>query len=894
MGKIALITTLILQILLSTCFLAHAKEKKHVLYLNSYHYGYRWSDRLLQGILSIFDESEYKVDLQIEYMDAKKYNYEYISSRLLTLYREKFKDETFEAIIVSDNDALNFIQSYGEALFGDVPVVFCGINDISSVELTRKNITGVAETFDLISTIDVARRLHPEKRRMIFIGDQATAGGRAIKRQITGQLATYDKELLVEFWSHLTLEETLERIENLPEDTFLFFTPWYQTVQDKFYTTEEVMQAIYAHSSVPIYTAWEFLLGYGAIGGKLLSAFKHGQDGAKIALRILQGESVETIPIVYESPSEYMFDYRVMQRLQVDMSLLPTSSKVINSPRAFYELSKELFWTIMVSFILLVIAFIFLGTTMISRRRIERKVIEQLSFQGTLMDTLPQLVSWKDTKGNYLGANRTFLEFFGIDDLEDMVGKTIKDVADNDAYVQWSASADTAVVSNRNAFLKTRRKIIQYNGTHSWLEVHKVPLRDQAGRVVGILTTAENVTKEHNLEKQLLQSQKLEAIGTLAGGIAHDFNNILTSIINSTELAIGDVPADSQTAKDLRRVLKAARRGAGVVKQILSFSRPSKGKFRATDIGMVVKEVLSLMDVSLPATISVKSKLDTPNMFVNADPSQIHQVILNLCTNAFHSLRDNGGQLEVQVNEEVIHEERAAVLNVTPGRYVSIKVGDNGPGINPEILDKIFDPFFTTKDITDGTGLGLSVVLGIVKGHHGGIEVQSDLGKGTVITVYLPQSEKPFAFADRNRMYSASGQLSILFVEDDEDQLNTTPRILTDMGHRVEAVRNPMTALEMVKRDPNWFDLIISDYDMPKMSGIELATALHYLPVIIVSGREDAVTAAATCDNIVAVLVKPYARNDLQKTISAVTIQARRHTDVELNNLLLNMGDPEQ
>merc|ERR1711879_820798 len=125
MGKIALITTLILQILLSTCFLAHAKEKKHVLYLNSYHYGYRWSDRLLQGILSIFDESEYKVDLQIEYMDAKKYNYEYISSRLLTLYREKFKDETFEAIIVSDNDALNFIQSYGEALFGDVPVVFC-------------------------------------------------------------------------------------------------------------------------------------------------------------------------------------------------------------------------------------------------------------------------------------------------------------------------------------------------------------------------------------------------------------------------------------------------------------------------------------------------------------------------------------------------------------------------------------------------------------------------------------------------------------------------------------------------------------------------------------------------------------------------------------------------
>ena len=891
MGKIALITTLLLQILLCTCFSVNAKEKKNVLYLNSYHYGYRWSDRLLEGIRSILDESAYKVDLQIEYMDTKKYKYEYISSRLLTLYKEKFKNEHFEAIIVSDNDALNFIQSYRETLFGDVPVVFCGINDIASVELTSNTITGVVESFDLISTIEVARRLHPEKRRMIFIGDQATAGGIAIKRQINSQLATYEKDLLVEFWSQLTLNETLERVENLPEDTFLFFTPWYQTVQDKFYTTEEVVEAIYAHSSVPIYTAWEFLLGHGAIGGRLLSGYKHGQAGAKMVLRILQGEPVKSIPVIYDSPSEYMFDYLVMQRLHVDQTLLPDSSIVINTPKAFYELSKELFWTIMVSFILLFIALIFLGTTMISRRRIERKVIEQLSFQGTLMDTLPQLVSWKDKKGTYLGANRTFMGFFGIDDFEAMVGKTTRDVVDNDAYVQWSASADKAVVSNQETFLKVRKKIIQNDGTHSWLEVNKVPLNDQMGRIVGILSTAENVTKEHDLEKQLLQSQKLEAIGTLAGGIAHDFNNILTSIINSTELAIDDVPVDSQTAKDLRRVLKAARRGAGVVKQILSFSRPSKGKFRVTDIGLVVKEVLSLMDVSLPATISVKATIDSPKMFVDADPSQIHQVVLNLCTNAFHSLRENGGHLEVQVNEEAINDERAAVLNIAPGRYVSIKVGDNGPGINPDIQDKIFDPFFTTKDITDGTGLGLAVVLGIVKGHHGGIEVQSDLGKGTVITVYLPYSEKPFVFADMKRMSSASGGISILFVEDDEDQLNTTPRILADMGHRVEAVRNPLTSLKMVNKDPEWFDLIISDYDMPKMSGIELAKALPFLPVIIVSGREDAVTAAATCDNIVAVLVKPYDRNDLQKTINAVTVEAGRHSDVQSNRLLVNMGD---
>ncbi len=869
MRKIALFILLVLQILLAMSFSVHGKEKRNVLYLNSYHHGYRWSDELLQGIRAVIDGSEYKVDLQIEYMDAKKYNYEYLTSRLLTLYREKFKDEIFDVIIVSDNDALNFIQRHRETLFGDVPVVFCGVNDINSVDLTGGNITGIVEKFDLLSTLAVARRLHPEMRKMVVVGDLSTAG-RAIKRQIDTMLAGYPEGFSVEFWYQHTLEETQERVEHLSADTFLFFTPWYQTVKGKFYTSEEVLEAIYAHSSVPIYTVWEFLVGHGTVGGRMLSGFKHGQDGAKMALRILQGESVKNIPIVVESSGEYIFDYQVLQRLQIDENLLPASSKIINSPKAFYELSKELFWTIVVGFILLVIALMFLGITMIGRRRVERKVIEQLSFQETLMDTLPQLVSWKDTTGKYLGANRTFIDFFGIDALETMVGKTTGDVVDNDGYVQWSASADTAVVSNREAFSKVRRKIIQHDGTHSWLEVNKVPLHDQVGGIVGILSTAENVTKEYNLEKQLLQSQKMEAIGTLAGGIAHDFNNILTSIINSTELAIDDVHEESQTAKDLRRVLKAARRGAEVVKQILSFSRPSKEKFRTTDIGMVVKEVLSLMDVSLPSTISIKADIDSQTLFVNADPTQIHQVVLNLCTNAFHSIRDSGGQLEVQLEEEVLDHEKSVVLNIEPGRYVTIRVRDNGPGIDPDIQDKIFDPFFTTKDIAEGTGLGLAVVHGIVKGHHGGIEVQSDLGEGTVITVYLLQSRKSSRLTERKKLYPASGEISILFVEDDEDQLNSTPRILTDMGHRVEAVRNPLTSLEMVKNDPKRFDLIISDYDMPKMNGIELASALSFLPVILVSGREDAVPAAMTCENIVDVLIKPYDKNDLHKAISFI------------------------
>ncbi|WP_051305257.1 hybrid sensor histidine kinase/response regulator [Desulfogranum mediterraneum] len=863
------LTLLLAAISLLTCSAAAAREKKHILYLNSYHHGYLWSDELLRGVRSVLTKSSYKVDLQIEYMDAKKYNYPSITRQLLELYREKFQDERFDAVMVSDNDALNFALDNRASLFPGVPVVFCGINDIDSVDLASGNITGIVESFDLLATIEVARQLHPGKNRMIVVGDQSTAG-RAIERQIVTIADRYLKDFQVDFWFQLTLEETLKRVEDLPADTFLFFAPWYQTIEDKFYTAEEVMESIYARSSVPIYTTWEFLLGHGTVGGRMLSGYAHGQEAAAMTLRLLKGEQIEQIPIVVQPTGSYIFDYKVMQRLKIKQTLLPPSSIIINTPRAFYELSRELFWTIMIGLLLLFIALVFLTVAMIGRRKVERQALEQLSFQETLMDTIPQLVSWKDLSGSYLGANQAFIEFFGITNLESMVGRNTRDVVRDTNYVHWSVSADSAVVNRREAFRKVRRKIIRQDGSTGWLEVNKVPLKDQNNGIVGILSTAENITKEQNLEKQLLQSQKMEAIGTMAGGIAHDFNNILTSIINSTELAIDDIEPDSQTGKDLQRVLKAARRGAGVVKQILSFSRPSQEKFRPSDLTAIIREVLSLMEVSLPSSIKVVTRIARAEMFVHADPTQIHQVILNLCTNAFHALRDGGGTLRITLDQTILEQESALGVNLPPGKYLTITVGDDGPGIRHEIQDKIFDPFFTSKDIGEGTGLGLAVVHGIVKAHRGAIQVESEPGQGTEFTVYLPAAGEPEGHGQQQKIELASGSLSVLFVEDNEDQLNSVPRILREMGHRVQAVDNPLSALEILRDGELPFDLLISDYDLPDMSGIELAAELAPLPVLLVSGREDAVLAARSCDNIIQVLLKPYDRHELQQVLTII------------------------
>ncbi len=853
------------------------QDKKHVLYLNSYHNGYKWSDGLLEGVRTALNKSQFKVDLQIEYMDAKKFNYNAISDNLLALFKEKFKNETFDSIVISDNDALNFISKHRQELFPGVPVVFCGVNDLQETDIAAGNITGVVETYDFLATLEVAKKLHPEKNRLVVLIDSSTAGV-TIRHQAEKIIETHQTGLQIEFWVQLSLEETQQRVRKLPKNTFLFIAPYYQTINGRFFTSEEVSEAIYRHSSVPIFTSWEFMVGHGAVGGRVLSGNEHGKIAGEMTLNILQGTKAEAIPIKKDPSGVYVFDHKVMEKLGINQKLLPENSTIINVPESIYAISKELFWTIMISFVLLLLALISMFGAMLERRKVERKIIDQLAFQETLMDTIPQLVSWKDPGGKYLGANRAFMDFFGIGNTQMVVGKTTMEILSDRSYSDWSVSADAGVVDSKKAFRKIRRKVTGKNGAEGWIEVNKVPLIGQGGRIVGILSTAENITKEQNLEKQLLQSQKMEAIGTLAGGIAHDFNNILTTIINSTELAIGDIEPGTQTEADLNRVLKAARRGGRVVQQILSFSRPSREGFRPTDLSSVAQEVIHLMEASMPANITVTSNFSADGGFYTlADPTQMHQATLNLCTNAFHALRKTGGNINIALSRLGSEEGKATLVSSPTGTIIKLSVADNGPGIKPEILDKIFDPFFSTKSKTEGTGLGLAVVHGIVKSHQGMIRVVSGETGGSTFEMYLPEAEAGEENIAEALATTANTGGHILFIEDDEDQLQSTPRLLEEMGFTVTALREPAVALQLASSTAATFDIMITDFDMPGMSGTELAGRLPNLLVILISGREDARTAAKDYPNIVKVVIKPYDKNDLMEAIREVMPKKENH-----------------
>jgi len=372
------------------------------------------------------------------------------------------------------------------------------------------------------------------------------------------------------------------------------------------------------------------------------------------------------------------------------------------------------------------------------------------------------------------------------------------------------------------------------------------PIRNATGTIINYVAVKRNVTREVELAKQLRQTQKMEAIGTLAGGIAHDFNNILSAIIGYSEIALQDVPADSRIREYLERVLGAGSRAKDLVQQILAFSRQGELEPRPLNIAPIVKEALKLLRASLPAFIDIRQDLSS-QATIQADPTHMHQVVMNLCTNAAHAMEEEGGTLGVSLKEVDVS---AAIAENLPGlsadRLVCLEIADTGRGMSRDILDRIFDPFFTTKEVGEGTGMGLAVVHGIISAHHGAITVDSSPGSGTTFKVYFPiiAGEKPPRETAPQPL--PIGTESILFVDDEKFQIDLGIEMLTRLGYRVTALTDSREALARFRDDPEAFDLVITDMTMPHMTGDVLATEMialrPNLPVILCTGYSERIT----------------------------------------------------
>jgi CheY-like chemotaxis protein len=392
-------------------------------------------------------------------------------------------------------------------------------------------------------------------------------------------------------------------------------------------------------------------------------------------------------------------------------------------------------------------------------------------------------------------------------------------------------------------------------------------------KVEKVIERIETKEEKKKLEAQLFQSQKMESLGLLAGGIAHDFNNILFAIQGNIQITLYSLSEDSPLRSHLDEAMKALNRAKEMVKHILAFSRQSEAEKKPVKVQFIIKEVVRLLNSSIPSTITIHQNIDSDAGPVYADPSQIHQILMNLATNAFHAMENDGGHFELNLDQvEISSDELTIHPDIQQGKYIKLTISDTGQGINPEIMGKIFDPYFTTKAIGKGSGLGLSIVHGIVKNHRGAITVYSQPGKGTVFTILLPVIEETIVNKRKEKTDALYlGKESILFVDDDESIARMMARMLKKIGYQVEVRTNPVEALALFKEKSDQFDIVITDMTMPQMTGDSLAEKLreirHDIPIIICTGYSSLIDEDKSKKMNMFFIMKPITIVDIGKMI---------------------------
>jgi signal transduction histidine kinase/ActR/RegA family two-component response regulator len=417
------------------------------------------------------------------------------------------------------------------------------------------------------------------------------------------------------------------------------------------------------------------------------------------------------------------------------------------------------------------------------------------------------------------------------------------------------------------------------NGTPHQFETYFAPLKKHFRITVfspapgQFATEFEDITESKKMESRLLQAHKMQAIGTLAGGVAHDFNNILAAIIGHTELCKMKVEPDSDLNRNLDRIFEASQRARDLVNQILTFSRQKDQEKKPIEIKYCVREAMKLLQATIPSNIDIQVNGKTASGIVIADQTQIHQIIMNLCTNAAHAMQEKGGVLEIALNKiEVDANSAGMVPQLEPGAYMALTVSDTGEGIAPETLQRIFEPYFTTKEQGEGTGLGLSMVHGIVENLGGVIKVYSEPGSGTTVNIYLPCADTRGGSITATEAAVPGGDERILLVDDEAMILEMTRELLTQMGYRVTARTSSVEAFNAFQADPDRFDLVVTDQTMPNLTGKALAAKILGLragfPIILCTGFSTSINAEkALALGIRAFIKKPILRNELAAAV---------------------------
>jgi PAS domain S-box-containing protein len=495
------------------------------------------------------------------------------------------------------------------------------------------------------------------------------------------------------------------------------------------------------------------------------------------------------------------------------------------------------------------------------------------SYIFSILNNIPDPICVKDDKSRWVLVNNKFCEIIGAE-RKTLLGKTDFDYFPK-PEAEFNRKQDEEVLQNGKDSVSEQTFVNATTGKTILLNIKKTLYVSEEGDRF-VVAIGRDITDIKRMQGQIQHSQKMESLGTLAGGIAHDFNNILYPILGMAELLLDDLPEESPAYDNVKEILKAGRRGSDLVKQILTFSRQSEHAVIPIQPQQVLKDTVKFSRATIPTSIDITEKIQKDCGLILADPTQLHQVALNIITNAFQAMEGTGGEITVQLEERKLERSDMSGLSLEEGRYAILTIADNGPGIDPQVIERIFEPYFTTKIPGKGSGIGLAVVYRILKDHKGDIRVYSEPGKGARFEVYLPVLDKSHdSGLDEPQDVEVGGAERILLIDDEEPIIKLEKDLLERFGYQVAEMTESVAALDLFEEHPDGFDLVITDMTMPGMTGDQLAIRMLStrpdIPIVLCTGYSERISKEQAYQlGIKGFLAKPFSKNELGKMVRDV------------------------
>ena len=713
-----------------------ANELKEVLLIHSYHKGYIWTDDISKTIEKNFS-SDKNIELTTVYMDTKRIDDPSYLANLAKLYKQQFTNRTFDLIIISDNNAFDFMELYYDSLFKNVPVLFCGINNYDKNmldKLTFKNISGVAEEVDIEKNFELISRLHPNLKNLLIINDTSTTGY-AVKKDLAKIIEKYKKRFNIEYTDNLDISDLKTKVSKLEKsNSAILFVLLFKDTTGKYFTHKQSFEEVKKVSEVPIYGLWDFYLNSGMVGGLLTSGISQGETVSKMALDVLNGKDIKDIPILEKSPNLYIFNYNELKRFNLDVYKYVENPIIINEPTSIYKEHIKFFIITIIIIALLSIIVVILKANIQRREKLELELSNRIEFDKVLLDTIPNPIYYKNVEGKFLGCNTSFTSLVNCS-RDEVIGKTAFDF-----FPLPIATKNTLIDQELlNTFSTSTSEFTFYTTSNEMKHIilNKAVYKNIDGSVGGIVCIMDDMTERTQQRQFLIQQSKLAEMGDMIAAIAHQWNEPLVELsaliqdIQTSYLlkelkdknvkefvndSMVQIKYMSKTLTDFRNFLKPSTK-----KQLFSISKA------LTEINEIIGKQVFYSNIKM--NFNYKNKNE--ELLIYGYENEFKQVLLNIINNAKNKIVENCLPLNKKGNIN-INIKRCSTFN-------TIEIIDDAGAIDEKVINSIFDPYFTTKQ--DGMGLGLYMAKVIIEEKmRGSITVRNDENH-VIFTIKLPHKK---------------------------------------------------------------------------------------------------------------------------------------------------------